>query len=355
MTALRAVLVTPLSGPLARFGIPGASALRLWATHSPALAARWTSVDLEVVDAHPSAAAAMREAVARNPDVLFGPYGAGPAVAALQATRRVVWYHGGATARLRRPAFGHALNVLAPAATYFDQVLRAISSQDSNIRRVSLLHSTTGFGHEVASGAAMASRELGLELHATAYAPGHVAAAADGVAVGDALLVAGAFEDELTAAQILLGRPWRAAAFVGAGVDEVLATLGPAREGLLGPTQWLARVAEPPDEGPAADWFVATFRDAVGAEPAYPAASAFAAGVLAARCLRDAGTAEDEAVLRTATQLGVQTLFGHFHLDPDTGLQVGSEILVVQWQAGERRVIWPLSKAERQIRPLGGR
>src|SRR6266704_2186525 len=113
------------------------------------------------------------------------------------------------------------------------------SLQDSNIGRVSLLYSTAGFGHEVASGAATASRELGLELHATAYAPGHVAAAADGVAVGDALLVAGAFEDELTAAQFLLGRPWRAAAFVGAGVDEVLATLGPAREGLLGPTQWL--------------------------------------------------------------------------------------------------------------------
>src|SRR5713101_7367420 len=163
MTGLRAVLVTPLSGPLARFGIPGASALRLWATHAPALVAPWTSVDFEVVDAHPSAAAAMREAVARNPDVLFGPYGAGPAVAALQTTRRVVWNHGGATARLRRPAFGHVLHVLAPAATYFDWVLRAISSQHSDIRRVSLLHSTTGFGHEVASGAATASRELGLD------------------------------------------------------------------------------------------------------------------------------------------------------------------------------------------------
>ena len=77
-------------------------------------------------------------------------------------------------------------------------------------------------------------------------------------------------------------------------------------------------------------------------------------GVLAARCLRDAGTVEDEAVLRTATQLGVQTLFGHFQLDPDTGLQVGAEILVVQWRAGERRVVWPLPKAERQILPLRG-
>jgi branched-chain amino acid transport system substrate-binding protein len=167
--------------------------------------------------------------------------------------------------------------------------------------------------------------------------------------------VAGAFDDELEAARQLLGRPWRAAAFVGAGVDEVLPALGSAREGLLGPTQWVARVAEPPDEGPTADWFVSSFRDAVGSEPAYPAAAAFAAGVLAARCIRDAGTAADDALLTTARRLGARTLFGRFQLDSATGLQVGAEILVVQWQAGERRVVWPLHKAERQILPLPGR
>jgi hypothetical protein len=32
MAALRAVLVTALSGPLARFGTVGATALRVWAT-----------------------------------------------------------------------------------------------------------------------------------------------------------------------------------------------------------------------------------------------------------------------------------------------------------------------------------
>src|ERR1700728_2181923 len=61
----RAVLVTPLSGPLARFGKAGASALALWADRS--------GVSLEVIDAHPSAASAMRAAEACGPDVLFGP------------------------------------------------------------------------------------------------------------------------------------------------------------------------------------------------------------------------------------------------------------------------------------------
>ena len=352
MAPLRAVLVTPVSGPLARFGRAGAAALRVWAVRAPGVPAPWTAVDLAVIDAYPSASAAMRTAASQRPDVLFGPYGSGPAVAALQATRRVVWNHGGATARLRRPTFAHALNVVAPAASYFDRVLRAMRASDPAIGRVALLHSTTGFGQEVASGAASTSDELGLELRATPFAPGQVAAAAGEVAPGDALLVAGAFDDELAAARLLLGRGWRAAAFVGAGVEEVLAPLGQAREGLLGPAQWVARVAEAPDEGPDAAWFVATFQAAVRAEPPYPAAAAFASGVLAARCLREAGRANNGALLAAAARLAVRTLFGDFRLDPETGLQVGHEVLVVQWQAGVRRVVWPPGRAERPMLPL---
>src|SRR6478609_11709477 len=77
--AARAVLVTPLSGPLARFGKAGASALALWADGS--------GVSLEVIDAYPSAASAIRAAEAGGPDVVFGPYGSGPALAAAAASK----------------------------------------------------------------------------------------------------------------------------------------------------------------------------------------------------------------------------------------------------------------------------
>src|ERR671934_67866 len=126
MGPLRAALVTPISGPLARFGTAGAAALRLWAMRASGVPAPWTGVELEVIDAYPSAATAM-------------------------------------------------------------------------------------------------GRELGLELRATPYAPGQVAPAADALPPADALLVVGGFDDELAAAHRLLGRGWRAAAFVGAGGGEGLA------------------------------------------------------------------------------------------------------------------------------------
>ena len=62
---------------------------------------------------------------------------------------------------------------------------------------------------------------------------------------GDVLLVVGNFS-RLAVAPLLLTRPWRFAAFVGAGVDEVLTTLGHKREGLLGPAQWLPTAAIEP-------------------------------------------------------------------------------------------------------------
>src|SRR5215212_7395131 len=107
-----AALVTPLSGPLARYGRAGAAALGLWAAEA--------QVELEVTDAHPSAAAALASAVGgqRCPDVLFGPYGSGAALAVARASRSVVWNHGGATARLSRARFPQMINVPAPASTY---------------------------------------------------------------------------------------------------------------------------------------------------------------------------------------------------------------------------------------------
>ena len=116
--AARAVLVTPLSGPLARFGKAGASALALWAERS--------GVGLEVVDASPSLASGIRAAKASRPDVVFGPYGSGPALAAAAASKGVIWNHGGATARLARPAYPGVVNVESPAYHYSPRCSKAL-------------------------------------------------------------------------------------------------------------------------------------------------------------------------------------------------------------------------------------
>ena len=349
MNELRALLVTPLSGPLARFGRAGAAALRLWAAEAAHLPRPWRRVRLDLHDSHPDPAAAMRRGLDSRPHLVFGPYGSRPALRALAASTRTVWNHGGASSTIRWPAFARAVNVLAPASSYFVGTLEAVRSVDPEARRIAILHSRTGFGAEVARGAAEDAARLRFEATAIGFAAGQVTRSAAQVPEAEILLVAGGFDDELVAARALLGREWRAAVFVGAGVDEVLAQLGPARDGLLGPAQWIATAAPEPDEGPDANWFVTRYRSAVGADPPYPAAQAFAAGVLAARCLRDAKAWDEAAQFAVARNLRCRTFYGDFRLDPSTGLQFGHEVLTVQWQGGERRIVWPPSHADRSL------
>lgn len=327
--ARHAVLVTPLSGPLARFGRCGAAALQLWAEGA--------GVGLEVIDAHPSVAAAVLTAEAGRPDVLFGPYGTGPAVAAARASVGVVWNHGGATARLARPAYRRIVNVPSPAGAYLAAVLDSLVADGLPAgSEIVLLYGATGFGREVADGTVAAAQRLGLVLHRVSFPPGEGPAALERAPGGDVLLSAGSFDDDIAVAALGLRRRWRAVGLVAAGVEELAYTLGERVEGLYGPCQWLAEAAPEPDDGPEADWFVSGYQRATGSKPPYPAAAAFAAGILWDRCTRDARTTDPVRVLAASWDLDTTTLFGRFHAHPLTGVQTGHQIRVVRWQHGRR-------------------
>ena len=192
--AARAVLVTPLSGPLARFGKAGASALALWADRC--------GVSLEVIDAYPSAASAIRAAEASRPDVVFGPYGSGPALAAAAASKGVVWNHGGATARLARPAYPRVVNAESPAYRYLAAVLETLVAEGlGKGSEVVIMHVDTGFGREVAEGAAVAARRLGLLRRSVSFRPGRARDVLAQVPAGDVLLSVGSFDDDVAIAQ----------------------------------------------------------------------------------------------------------------------------------------------------------
>lgn len=343
---LRAALVTPLSGPLAGFGRAGAHALELWARSAAELPPPFRRIELAVHDSAPGAATAVRAALTGRPHLLFGPYGGGPAVAVARSTDRLVWNHGGATGTLA--AYPNVVNVLAPASSYHAGTLELLRRHDPRLAAGTVLYGETGFGRDVADGAARTAAGLGVEVRRLGFPRGQAAEAVGRAPDADVLLVAASFADELTLARELLSRPWRAAAFVGAGEEAALAELGADREGLLGPAQWMAAVAPEPDEGPDAAWFVRAYEETAGGPPPYPAVQAFAGGLVAARCLRDAGAPDDEALRRAARALSCTTLYGRFRLDEE-GRQVGHQVITVQWQDRRRRVVWPPEAAETPI------
>lgn len=346
MDAIRAASVTPLSGPLAIYGRAAGEALRLWtAEFTEAL-----RVDLRLFDSHPDPVEAVRRAEASGADVLFGPYGRGPTLAVARAASRLVWNGGGASDRLALPRFPNVVNIPAPAASYLVGGLEAIRQACPGARSLVMLHTGRGFSGEVARGAVSAATDLGLSCAGIRFEPGEAVEALSRAPAGDILAMAGTFEDELEMVRCVERRRWKAVLSVAAGVDEVLAPVAERREGLIGPAQWTPSSAPSPLVGPAAGRFVEAYRRWTGQAPPYPAAQALAAALIWSECFRNAGGAEDRALLAEARRLATRTLFGEFRLDPLTGVQVGHRVITVQWQEGRRRVVWPPDRSEADLR-----
>jgi ABC-type branched-subunit amino acid transport system substrate-binding protein len=271
---------------------------------------------------------------------MFGPYGSGPAIAAAAASTGVVWNHGGATARLARPAYPRVVNGESPAYRYLAAVLETLVAEGLREgSEVVLLHVDTAFGREVAAGAAAAARRLGLLQRSVTFRPGRARDVLAQVPAAEVLLSAGSFDDDVAIAQWGSERRWRAVGLVAAGVEELRHAIDDRVEGLYGPCQWFNDGTDDPADGPNSEWFSRCYRDANGTEPPYPAAGAFAAGVVWQRCVKEAGTIESLPVLAESQRLDTTTLFGRFRVDPVTGVQTGHEIRVVQWRGGRRVLV----------------
>lgn len=269
----------------------------------------------------------MAVALAARADLLFGPYGsgAGRAVARAMAERpEVVWNHGAAAV----PRTGaRIVDVLAPARRYWRGLPAALAGGGP----VVVVHGPGDFGLEVAAGA--------LSALAAAGAPAIAALGADPARPGAAIAAArragatwiaggGRFEDDVTLARHALPAGVRCA-LVAMGVAAAARELGPAVAGCLGPVQW---------DGDPAAW---PFPLPVGAD--YPAAQAAAAGLLAERALRDAGTGDPRALWDAARRMRARTPLGPFAIDAE-GRQLLHAPSIVRWEPGPagpvRRVVW---------------
>ena len=77
---------------------------------------------------------------------------------------------------------------------------------------------------------------------------------------------------------------------------------------------------------------------------------AYAAGLVAQRCVEDAGTLDSAALRDMAGTLEFATFYGRFKIDSVTGCQIGRSVVIVQWQGGRKVVVWPQERSQGQLR-----
>ena len=281
-------------------------------------------------------------------DVIVGPYGSDlvrEAAVWAAANGRIVWNHGASADDVERAAT--VISVASPASRYHEAVLEAIAQRlpGADI----LVGAGRGrFGRSVAEGAVETASRLGLsvvDVVNSTEVPADPAA--------DVLLLAGSFEQDVAAIRRLRRRPTVVAAVAGA-LGAFADELGEGAEGVIAPSQWEEGLRFVCDVGPAQALVVRALRAritpslSVGARLErvdYPAAQAYACGLLALHCATVADCLDEETLAATARQLRCTTFFGQFGLGAD-GRQLDHQVVVVQWLDGVKSVVWPPARAE---------
>ena len=139
-----------------------------------------------------------------------------------------------------------------------------------------------------------------------------------------------------------------AVAVVAAGIKRFRDELGVHAEGFLGPSQWEPGSAEPVSFGPTEQAVLEALRRHLGEDQPvdYPMVQSYAAGLVAQRCVEEAGSLDPKEVRGAAGKLEFTTFYGRFRIDSATGRQVGRSVMLVQWQGERKVVVWPRERAE---------
>jgi ABC-type branched-subunit amino acid transport system substrate-binding protein len=263
---------------------------------------------------------------------VLGPYGS-DTTRACAARGGVVWNHGAAADDVQRMA--RVVSVPSPASRYLVALGRAVAGLRAGAR-VAIAAGRGRFARLAAEGLEATAESLGLELlgrFPLTVPPRRLLAAGP-----DAVLACGPLQRELAllrrltalSSHTLLGG-------VSPGMLDFPRQLGGDPDGFLAPVQWHRDLGASPELGPPSAEVLKAARVRGSPEPDYLAAQAYAAGLVAERCSRVA----PEDPLRAARGLATSTFFGHFQLDPRTGVQRGHRLSVVRWARGRQELLLP--------------
>jgi branched-chain amino acid transport system substrate-binding protein len=296
-------------------------------------------------------------------DCLIGPYSSGltrAAAAVAEAHQKVLWNHGGSSDAIMRQGFRWSVHLPTPASRYFAGLFDCLLAHGAAPAVVAVVQRLGGtFAAEVTDGVKQAAERRGFSMRPSYAYPDKEAefpalAAALAEAQPAVLVLIGRYADDVALVRAMVDRPHAltAAAAVAAPLQVFGDELQEGADGWIGPSQWEPGAAESPDVGPTSAVFVERFRQRYGEPPDYPAAQAYAAGLIFQYCLQMARSLGDAELRAAADQIACRTFYGGFRLDPDSGVQVGHEALLVQWQDRRKRVVWPSAMAQGHLHLL---
>ncbi len=282
-------------------------------------------------------------------DLVLGPSANSATQAASTVTEKAHYpmlAAGGNASDLWKRNYRYLFGVFLPVERYFDGVVDLAVQQ--GYKTLALLAEDTIFPQQTAGAAAAYAKAKGMQL---VYQEKYPTGAGDLSAPlrkikelsPDVLLGASYQPDSIliTRQTKELGLSPRLLAFsVGAQMDEFEQALGADAAYVCAPSIW-----EPALGTPGNQEFVKAFQQRWGREPDFHAATGYAAAQILEAAVKKARALDRDRLRDALATLETTTILpGRYKVD-ESGLQMGGQAIVVQWQEGRKAIIWPASLA----------
>jgi branched-chain amino acid transport system substrate-binding protein len=127
-------------------------------------------------------------------------------------------------------------------------------------------------------------------------------------------------------------------------------SLGNYAEGAVTCTQWEKGIVYDHDFGPSHDEFLNAYEQEYGERPDYHAGTGYQQGLVVQKAMEMSDDPlSSESIRKIAGEMEMTTFFGKYKVDPVTGWQIGHKMGVVQWQNGDKIVVWPMEAGAQEL------
>jgi branched-chain amino acid transport system substrate-binding protein len=360
-------MTMPLSGPLAAEGVMSLDGLKLWAHNVNASGGIYVSslgkkmpVQLVYYDDTSTASVVStdyQQLVAQGVNFLVAPYSSGLTLAAAPIAEQnhlLLLSHGGASDSIWTKGYKYVVGVPSPGSQYFLPVIDLLKNLNSSTPlKVAFFYGNDAFAISAVNGAsAYLNSTSGFNVvYKQSYdesATNYTAQLTQIAALNPDVILGGShFVDGETIMKNMqsLGLDFSMVALLVAPDDtHFLSDLGDLAGYVVAPSQWESSLDffgfTPYFGNITSSQFFTQFNSTYKMSPNYEAAEAYNTGLVLQKGIIDSGSLNSTVVRNQLSSESFYTFYGKFQLGP-TGIQAGHTMVVMQWQGGVKKVVWP--------------
>ncbi len=281
-----------------------------------------------------------------NIDLVFGPYSSGISEVILPITEKhhyPVLLSGASSDKLWEKGYEYAFGVYTPASKYAISFLQMLVTK--KIKNVAIVSADDIFSVDLSENTAKWAKKFRLNvLIFERFKKGNkdLTPIASKVKASQtqALIVCGHLDESVDMRHALKKMAWYPKAYyasVGPATQEYHTILGNDSELTFSSSQWEKEVGI---HFPNGKEFIQSFQGDYQVQPSYHAATAYASGMILEAALKKVGTMDRKRLRDALSTMDTMTIIGRYGVDK-SGMQVRHFPLIIQWQEGMKKVVWP--------------